>query len=148
MIAGDYDEDFKSRLADCIKQKADLVINEAVENYENGVEKEFMLEIMSRSVVPDEKIFRILVNEFRSDPDNVPMHASYLAAYGDSRALEFLFDKIDEEGISFIEYKELLLAIEALGGKYDKPRDFTDDPYYKLLTEHNPSVADLFDKIK
>ena len=148
MLADDYDEDFKSRLADNIKQKADLVTAEAVANYENGVEKEFMLEIMSRSVVPDEKIFKILVNEFRSNPENVPLHASYLAAYGDNRALEYLLDKIDEDGISFIEYKELLLAIEALGGTYDKPRDFTDDPYYKLLTGNNPGSADIFGKLK
>ena len=141
------DEDFKSRLSDNIKEKADLVLDEAVENYEKGIEKEFMLEIMSRSVVPSEKVFKILLNEFRSDPENIPLHASYLASYGDSRALEYLLDKIDEEGISFIEYKELLLAIESLGGSYTKPRDFSDDPYYKILTEHNSSIADLFSNL-
>lgn len=147
MIVAEPDEDFKSTLADFIKEKADLVIAEAVENYEKGTEQEFMLEIMSRTVVPDEKIFKILVNAFRSDVENVPLHASYLAAYGDTRALEFLLDKIDEEGISFIEYKELLLAIEALGGVYDKPRDFSSDPYYKLITENNTTVADIFGKL-
>ncbi len=142
------DEDFKSRLADNIKQKADLVVDEAVENYDKGVEEEFMLEIMSRSIVPSEKVFTVLINEFRSDPENIPMHASYLAAYGDTRALEYLLDKIDEEGISFIEYKELLLAIESLGGCYDKKRDFSSDPYYKLLTENSASVADILGKIE
>ena len=142
------DEDFKSRLADNVKQKADFVVEEAVENYDKGVEKEFMLEIMSRSIVPSEKVFTILINEFRSDPENIPMHASYLAAYGDTRALEYLLDKIDEEGISFIEYKELLLAIESLGGCYDKKRDFSSDPYYKLLTENSASVADILGKIE
>ena len=144
IVSPDLDEDFKSRLADNIKEKADLVLDEAVENYEKGIEREFMLEIMSRSVVPSEKVFQILIKEFRSDPENVPLHASYLASYGDSRALEYLLDKIDEDGISFIEYKELLLAIEALGGSYDKPRDFTNDPYYKIITENNTSIADLF----
>ena len=148
IVLPDLDEDFKSRLADNINEKADLVIDEAVENYEKGKEREFMLEIMSRSVVPSDKIFEILIKEFRSDPDNVPLHASYLASYGDSRALEYLLDKIDEEGISFIEYKELLLAIESLGGTYDKPRDFSDDPYYKILTEHNTSIADLFGNLE
>lgn len=148
IVLPDLDEDFKSRLSDNIKQKADLVLDEAVANYEKGIEKEFMLEIMSRSVVPSEKVFKILLNEFRSDPENIPLHASYLASYGDSRALEYLLDKIDEEGISFIEYKELLLAIEALGGVYDKPRDFTSDPYYKIITEHNSSIADLFGNLE
>ena len=148
IVLPDLDEDFKSRLADNIKEKADLVLGEAVENYEKGIEKEFMLEIMSRSVVPDEKVFEILVKEFRSDPENIPLHASYLASYGDSRALEYLLDKIDEEGITFIEYKELLLAIEALGGSYDKPRDFTSDPYYKMITENNYSIADIFGNLE
>ena len=148
IVLPDLDEDFKNTLADNIKQKADLVLEEAVENYEKGVEREFMLEIMSRSVVPSEKVFEILVKEFRSDPENVPLHASYLAAYGDSRALEYLLDKIDEEGISFIEYKELLLAIEALGGTYDKPRDFSSDPYYKILTDHNSSIPDIFGNLE
>ena len=144
IVAPDLDEDFKSRLADSIKEKADLVIDEAVANYEKGIEKEFMLEIMSRSVVPDERIFKILIQEFVNDPENIPLHASYLACYGDSRALEYLLAKIDEEGISFIEYKELLLAIEALGGTYTKHRDFSGDPYFKILTEHRSPMIDIF----
>ncbi len=144
LTSPDTDEELKNTLADNIKQKADLVVAQAVENYEKGTEKEFMLEIMSRTVVPDEKIFKILLNEFRSDPENIPLHASYLASYGDTRALEYLLDKIDGDGITFIEYKELLLAIEALGGSYDKPRDFSSDPYYKILTEHTVNVTDIF----
>lgn len=144
MITSDCGEDLKNSLVDYIKEKADLVVDKAVENYEKSIEREYMLEIMSRSVVQSDKIFDILIKEFRSDPDNVPMHASYLAAYGDERALEYLLDKIDEEGISFIEYKELLLAIESLGGTYDKPRDFSNDAYYKILKEHDVSVTDIF----
>lgn len=140
--------DLKERCVDLIKEKADLAVGEAVKNYENGVEREYMLEIMSRSVVRDDKVFDILLKEFRSDPDNVPMHASYLAAYGDERALEYLLDKIDEEGISFIEYKELLLAIESLGGEYTRERDFSDDPYYELLKNHEVNAADIFGRVK
>ncbi len=144
MLLNEEDADFKDRLADCIKEKADLVIKDAVENYEKGAEREYMLEIMSRTVIPDEKIFKILLNEFRSDIDNIPLHASYLASYGDARALEYLLDKIDEEGISFIEYKELLMAIEALGGTYKKQRDFSSDPYYQLINRHASTDADIF----
>ena len=61
------------------------------------------------------------------------MHASYLAAYGDERALPYLLDKIDEEGITFVEYQELKFAIEALGGEYSKERDFSNDPYFKII---------------
>lgn len=144
MLVSDENEDVKNRCVDFIKEKADLVIKQAVDNYKAGIEREYMLEIMSRSVVRDEEIFKILISEFRSDPDNVPMHASYLAAYGDERALEYLLDKIDEEGISFIEYQELKFAIEALGGEYTKVRDFSSDPYFELIKSASAAPADIF----
>lgn len=137
-------EDVRNTCVDNIKELADLVKDEALALYENGEQKEYMLEILSRCVIKDERIFTILINEFRSDPDNVPMHASYLAAYGDERALPYLMDKIDEEGISFIEYQELKYAIESLGGTYEKERDFSSDPYYQLIKAHNAKDVDIF----
>ncbi|MDE7083051.1 MAG: hypothetical protein K2O89_05040 [Clostridia bacterium] len=133
MLVESDDEDMKNRCVDFIKENADLVLDAVKENYKSGVEREYMLEIMSRITRKDDGVFDILVKEFRTDPDEVPMHASYLAAYGDERALKYLLDKIDEEGISFVEYQELKFAIEALGGEYTKERDFSSDPYYKLI---------------
>ena len=148
ILSPDADVDLKNACVDFIKEKADLVLDEAVKNYESGNEREYMLEIMSRSVVHTDEIFDILIKEFRSDPENVPMHASYLAAYGDERALDYLYDKIDEEGISFVEYQELKFAIEALGGSYDKMRDFSEDPYYQLIQSRQVNAADIFDGLK
>ena len=144
LISEEASTDLKDSCVDLIKEKADLVLKQAVENYRKGIEREYMLEIMSRSVVRSDEVFEILLNEFRSDPDNVPMHASYLAAYGDERALEYLLDKIDEEGIAFVEYRELKFAIEALGGEYNKERDFSSDPYFELIKSHSENSADLF----
>ncbi|MDE5789302.1 MAG: hypothetical protein K2H78_02675, partial [Clostridia bacterium] len=79
--------------------------------------------------------------------DDVPMHASYLAAYGDERALEYLLDKIDEEGITFIEYQELKYAIESLGGSYEKERDFSNDPYYQAIKAHSANEVDIFGEL-
>lgn len=146
ILVGTQNEDLKNRCVDFIKEKADLVIDQALENYKKGVEREYMLEILSRSVVKREEIFEILIKEFRGDVENVPMHASYLASYGDERALEFLLEKIDEEDITFIEYQELKYAIEALGGSYDKERDFSDDPYFKAIKEQSARQYDLFGK--
>lgn len=137
-------EDIRNTCVDNIKELADDVKEQALDMYAAGELREYMLEILSRCVIKDDKIFDILVKEFRSDPDNVPMHASYLAAYGDERALPYLMDKIDEEGISFIEYQELKYAIESLGGSYDKERDFSSDPYYKLVKEHSSREVDIF----
>ncbi len=144
-IEGDYDEELKNRCADLIKEKADAVTERVLGNYKKGVEKELMLEILSRSVIKRDEIFDILLNEFRGDPENVPMHAGYLAAYADERALPYLLDKIDEEGITFVEYQELKYAIEALGGEYNKERDFSSDPYYNIIKEHSVNAADIFE---
>lgn len=133
MLTQTGSEDIKNRCADYIKEKADLLIDRVIENYKKGVEREYMLEIMSRVTTKRSDVFDILIKEFRCGEDNIPMHASYLAAYGDERALKYLLDKIDEEGISFVEFQELKYAIEALGGEYTKERDFSDDPYYKLI---------------
>ena len=144
MLSSADDEELKSRLLELIKEKADLVTDEALELYAKGVERGYMLEIMSRTVIKNEKVFQILIKEFRGDAENIPMHAGYLAAYGDERALEFLLDKIDEEGISFIEYRELKYAIECLGGEYEKERDFSNDPDFELIKSQDTPATDLF----
>lgn len=148
LVSDNTDGELKGKLADLLKEKADLVADKAVNYYGQGVEKEYMLEIMSRSVIRSDKIFDILIKEFRGNIDNLPVCAGYLATYGDERALPYLLDKIDEEGISFIEYKELLMAIESLGGTYDKQRDFSSDPYYGLIKSHELSAADIFENLK
>ena len=144
MLVSSDDTELKDRCVELIKEKADIVAAEAVRYYEKGVERGYMLEIMSRTVVKDDKIFEILLKEFRTDAENVCAYAGYLAAYGDERALEYLLDKIDEEGISFVEYRELKYAIEALGGEYEKPRDFSSDPDFEVLNSHEGSLFDIF----
>lgn len=137
-------EDICNTCVDGVKAFADDVKEQALKLYGEGVKKEYMLEILSRCVVKDDRVFDILINEFLTDADNVPMHASYLAAYADARALPALLDKIDEEGISFIEYQELKYAIESLGGAYDKERDFSSDPYYQIVKAHSAKEVDIF----
>ena len=144
MLLNCGNEDFKNKLSDNLKDCADEVADVALSNFKSGKEKEFMLEILSRVSKRDDKIFEVLLNEFRTDAENIPMHASYLAAYGDDRALPYLLEKIDEEGISYIEYQELKFAIEALGGEYEKERDFSDDEYYKLIKGASSPIEDIF----
>lgn len=144
LITEEEDEDFKNQCADFIKENADIVLETALENYKNGVEKPLMLEILSKVTSRDERVFDILLKEFRGG-DDVPMLAGYLASYGDDRALPYLLDKIDEEGISYVEFQELKYAIEALGGEYSKQRDFSGDEYYELIHSHSVSSADIFE---
>lgn len=136
------DEDLKNRCVDNIREHSDLISNRAFELYKEGKDREYMLEILSRVSKKDDKIFELLLNAFRSDEENIPMHASYLSAYGDERALEFLYDKIESDGIGYVEFRELKIAIESLGGTYDKERDFSSDPYYQMLK--CDEVSDIF----
>ena len=136
--------DIKNTCVDYLKEYADDVKREALAFYKEGVEREYMLEILSRCVIKDDGVFDILIKEFHLSDENLPMRASYLAAYGDERALPVLLDKIDEEGITFIEYQELKYAIESLGGSYEKERDFSADPYYQAIKAHAANAVDLF----
>lgn len=140
-------EDVKNTCVDYLKEYADEVKSEALANYNAGVEREYMLEILSRCVIKSDEVYEILIKEFRLADDNLPMRASYLAAYGDERALPVLLDKIDEEGITFIEYQELKYAIESLGGSYEKERDFSNDEYYQAVKAHSVNEIDIFGEL-
>ncbi len=143
ILATEEDEDFKNQCVDYIKECADLVKDTAVDYYKKGIEKGLMLEILSKVTARDDEVFDILLNEFRCS-DDVQLNAGYLAAYGDDRALNYLLDKIDEEGISYPEFQELKYAIECLGGEYNKERDFSGDEYYDLIHSHSTQNADIF----
>lgn len=122
-------EDVRSDVVDIFKLHADEVKERVLSNLEKGVAKEYMLEILSRVKEKEDRIFGALLSAFLSG-ENVPMHASYLAAYNDERALSYLMKQIEDQTIGFVEFQELKYAIEALGGEYDEPRDFTGDKDY------------------
>lgn len=122
-------EEIRSDVADIFKLHADEVKARAFKNLENGVATEYMLEILSRVKEKEDKIFDALLSAFLSG-ENVPIRASYLAAYNDERALPYLTKRIESKEIGFVEFQELKYAIEALGGEYDEPRDFTGDKDY------------------
>ncbi len=138
---GTLPESVLDDMAEIFKYNADKVYTRALANYKNGVAKEYMLEILSRVRTRSDEIFEILLSEFRAG-ENVPMRASYLAAYGDDRALPDLLERIEDRTIGFVEFQELKYAIEALGGTYDEPRDFSDDKDY-LAVEDSSSKFGL-----
>ncbi len=126
-----------------LKSNADIVKEQAIDCYMRGIEREVMLEILSHCKERDDRIFEILTKEFRTSPDNLPMYANYLAGYGDERALPLLLEYIDREEINFLEYRELLCAIEALGGEYHRERDFSNDRYFQEIAEKSQILPDF-----
>ena len=140
------DEDIRSDLADILRLHADEVKARALSIYRDGKAKTYMLEILSRVCVPSDEIYEILLNEFHAADDS-SVYAGYLAAYGDERALPTLLRRIEDRSIGFVEFQELKYAIEALGGEYNDPRDFSNDKDY-LAIEAATAKATETDSLK
>ena len=143
LLTSEVSDDIKEAVCEQLKGGADAAKEQALALFEQGQEQEMMLEILSRCKQRDERVYELLLTAFRTG-DEVPMHASYLAAYGDERALPVLLEYIDRDDINFLEFREVKYAIEALGGEYTKPRDFSHDPYYQeiLAQSHIPVDPD------
>lgn len=149
LLTTSENEDVRNTCVDYVKEFADDVKEEALSNYKNGVQPEYMLEILSRCTSRDDRVYDLLVKAFRTaDDQNLAMRASYLAAYGDERALPYLMERIEDESITYADFQELKFAIEALGGTYNKERDFSSDPYYDLIKSHGAIDIDIFKDIK
>ncbi len=140
------DEDVAEAACEQLKSGADLAKERALDLYARGVRPELMLEILSRCKEREERVFAILLRAFRESGEELPMRASYLAAYGDPRALPYLLETIDRDDINFLEFQELRYAIEALGGEYTRPRDFSDDPYYREILAEQQGAEELMRK--
>lgn len=141
ILMSDAGEDIKEAVCEQLKGGADAAKERALACYARGTEREMMLEILSRCKTRDDRVYELLLSAFRTG-DEVPMHASYLAAYGDERALPVLLEYIDRDDINFLEFREVKYAIEALGGVYEKPRDFSADPYYLEILEQSRLPVD------
>ena len=143
LAAEGCDEDVAETVCEQLKAGADFAREKALACYARGVRTEMMLEILSRCRTRDDSVFEILLRAFRESGEELPMRASYLAAYGDARALPVLMEAIDREDINFLEFQELKYAIEALGGEYTKPRDFTDDAYFREIMGGQADAVDI-----
>ena len=81
----------------------------------------------------DERIYDLLVERFARVPQQRALFASFLAKLGDERALPMLKEAAQAEDINYLDYVEIVNAIEALGGERPTEREFSGDPYYESL---------------
>lgn len=81
----------------------------------------------------DDRIFALLLNCFKTRKDKQALFASYLAKYGDDRALDALNAAALERDINYLDFVEISSAIDALGGDRPAEREFSGDPYYESL---------------
>lgn len=133
-IAWDYSEGIIELATEALCTMAESVKEEVLSLYKECGEdkKPYLTEILSH-VKNDDRVFDVLTLEFVRHEENVPLYASYLARYGDERAIPFLVKAIEKERISYADFEELRFTIESLGGSYDKKRDFTADKTYKKI---------------
>ena len=81
----------------------------------------------------DDRIFDLLMERFASQTDKKALFASYLAKFGDERAIDALTAAAMERDINYLDFVEISSAIEALGGERPAEREFSGDPYYESL---------------
>ena len=141
MVLWDYSEVIKELATEYLRDRAEVVKEEVLSQY-NDCDikvKEYLTEILA-GCKKDDRVFDILIAEFVKHPKEIPLYAGYLAKYGDERALPFLMAEIEKEKISYADFEELRFAIEALGGEYDKIRDFKSDKTFKKIkgTDNKP----------
>ena len=131
-ILWDYGETITELATEFLTIYPDQVKERAIDSFKEVKKQKrgYLLEILSRVTVKDNRIFEILLNEFILNPDNIPLYANYLSRYGDERALPVLLTQIESDKIDYSDYQELKCAIEALGGEYNNKRDFSTDRAY------------------
>ncbi len=91
-------------------------------------------ELLSKQKKGNEKIAKILEREFLKHTDKAPEYCSYLVEYGDESVLPSLYSAL-EKATDYVCYKEIGLAIEALGGSFDGAKDFSKDKNYIKIKE-------------
>ncbi len=137
-IVWDFGEGVRELATELLSTFAENVKEDVLAQYKDvdGEKKGCLTEILS-NCKSDERVFDILVEEFSNHQENIPLYAGYLAKYGDERALPFLTAAIEKEKLSYADFEELRFAIEALGGTYDKERDFSNEKTFKKIKAAN-----------
>ncbi len=83
----------------------------------------------------DERIYELMIDRFVTRDERRALFASYLAKLGDERAIPMLKEAAQSPDINYLDYVEVVNAIEALGGERPPEREFSGDPYYESLRQ-------------
>ena len=132
LCEGKTGESLTEIITETLKDNADKVKEEILGVYgENKDLSKYFDEILSETTPSDERVLKILTDGLIKG-DNIGLYSAYLTKYNDDSVLPVLND-LAMKTVSYIDYKELKLAIEALGGEIEYERDFSSDPYFKKI---------------
>ena len=81
----------------------------------------------------DERIYELMIERFVTRDERRALFASYLAKLSDERAIPMLKEAAQSPDINYLDYVEVVNAIEELGGERPPEREFSGDPYYESL---------------
>ncbi len=86
----------------------------------------------------EERIYALALRKFVAAEENRALFASYLGKLGDARAVPALIAAAEAMDTNYLDYIEIVNAIEELGGDTPPERDFAGDPYYESLKQVAP----------
>ena len=134
-IAGLEEPDEKGDMcAESLEAMGDMVIEPMLHVLKTATQtgRDIFADILS-NYPGDDRIFDLLIERFTHCDDRRALFASYLAKFGDDRALPVLMDAAQDDSVNYLDYVEIVSAIDALGGERPPEREFTGDPYYESL---------------
>ena len=124
---GELATEFLGKNADKAKSAVLTALSDAAED-----KKSRLYEILSCVKEREDAVFDALVAGFFKHAGEIPLYSSFLARYGDERAIPFLSAAADGD-VNYADFEELRFAIEALGGEYKGKKDFSADKIYKKI---------------
>lgn len=125
-------DELKNLILDILCENANLIASEICSR---PIEEDFLLfagEILSCVTEQTDQVVSKFEEIFLSDKKHVFEFCSFIIKFNNDKLLPALYQVIEKD-VSYAEFKELKIAIEWLGGNYEKERDFSFDKTYKLL---------------
>jgi len=131
----------KDEMVEDVISNVDELCGYLLERLDGKTADSMFAEILSYATARDERIKRMLLDGLKRG-DKVAEYSAYLAHYGDENCLDEMIEYLDKV-TDYVSYKELKLAIEALGGSVEADRDFSSDKdYQKIKSTKNDSDKD------
>ena len=133
--------DRKELCTEILCEYPERVKESILEKYEGASEEDrsSLLDILSHAQ-KDDRILRLLTDALLSHAEEIPLYAAFVRRYGDEKALTALYELIEREEINYQDFQGLKLAIESLGGEYEKERDFSNDKVYRKIMEQKKGM--------
>jgi len=120
--------------AESLEAMGDMIVEPMIQAIKTATQtgRDIFADILS-NYPGDDRIFDLLIERFKNCDDRRALFASYIAKFGDDRALPVLMEAAQDDTVNYLDYVEIVSAIDALGGERPAEREFTGDPYYESL---------------